>query len=127
MRKQRREGRRVGTKTAIRMPDVVAEVLVLEQVDHRRVGIFGRARRVGPGVVEEFTQEAGEIREVFRGDHAGLEDHQTAIVQEIAQRGTKLVARRPSIETKSGNARADRWLDLGDAHTGRHQRIPKQA
>ncbi len=93
MREQRGERRRVGTKAAVGMPDVVAKIFVFEQIDHRRVGIFRRARRVRARIVEELSEEAGERREVFRRHRAGLEDHQAAVVQEIAQRGTKRVAR----------------------------------
>ena len=120
LRKQRRERRSIRTKAAIGMPDVIAEILVLERIDHGGVGIFRRARRVRPRIVEELTQEAGEIREVLGRHRAGLEDHQAAIVQEIAQGGTELVVERPPIEAKSRNDRAQRRLQLRDAHAGRH-------
>ena len=95
-----RKSRSIRTKPAVSMPDVIAKILVLEEIDHRRVGIFGCARRMRSGIVEELTQKAGEDCEILSSHHAGLEDHQTAILQEIAERGTKLVAQRPSIETE---------------------------
>ena len=123
MREQRRERRRIGTEAAVGMPDVVAQVLVLQRVDHGRVGIFRRARRVRPRIVEELAEEACERREVLRRHRAGLEDHEAAIVQEIAQRGTELVTQRPPVEPEPGNERAERRLQLGDAHTGGHRGI----
>src|SRR6202030_1726635 len=98
------------------MPDVIAKILVFQRVDHRRVGILRRARRVRTRVVEEFTQKTGESREVFGSHCTGLEDDQAAIVQEIAQRGTKLFVQRPSIEFKSGNDRAECRLKLRYTH-----------
>src|SRR5277367_2885002 len=120
MRKQRRESRGIGTKASIRMPDVIAKMLILHGVDHRRVRVFGCTRRVGPRVVEEFTKKAGESSEVFSSHCAGFEDYQTPIVQKIAQGGTKLVIQRSSIESKSRNDRTERWLQLRDAHIGGH-------
>jgi hypothetical protein len=84
MRKQRGESRGIGTKPSVRMPDVIAKILVFQGIDHGRVGILGCARRVGARIVEEFTQKTGEGREVFGRHRAGFEDDQTAIVQEIA-------------------------------------------
>ena len=77
--------------------------------------------------MEKFTEKAGKSGEVFRRHRAGLEHHQTAIVQQIAQRGAKLVSERLSVEFKSGNERADRRLYLRDAHVARAWRIQKQA
>ena len=121
MRKQRRERRRIRTEPAVGVPDVVAQVLVLERVDHGRVRIFRRARRVRSRIVEELTEEAGERREVLGGHGAGLEDHQAAVVQEVAQRRTELVAERTPVEPEAGNDRAERRLDLRYPHPGRHR------
>src|SRR5215203_2633121 len=100
-RKQRRESRRIRTKSSISMPDVIAKILVLQRVDHRRVGIFRCAWGMRSRIVEEFPQKARERGKVFGSHCAGFEDHQAAIVQEIAQRGTKLVIQRLSIKLES--------------------------
>ena len=98
MSKQRGESWRVGTEAAIGMPDMIAQILVFHRINHGRVGIFRRARRVRSSIMEELAEEAGESGEVFGRHRAGLEDRQATIVQKIAQRGTEFIGQRLAVE-----------------------------
>src|SRR5690242_6922983 len=102
------------------MPDVIAKVLILERVDHGRVEIFRRARRMGSRIVEELAQKACEGRKILGRDRAGLEHQQAAIVQKIAQRRTERVVERLSVESKSRNDGAEHRLQLAEAHASGH-------
>jgi hypothetical protein len=120
MSKQRGEGWRVWTETAIGMPDMIAQILVLHRIDHGRVGIFWRARRMRPRIMEELAEETGKRGEVFRRHCAGFEDRQAAIVENIAQGRTEFIGQRFAVEFEPRNDRAKRGLDLRDPHARRH-------
>ena len=99
---------------------MVAQILVLVGIDHRGVRILGRARRVGTGVVEELAKEARKSGEILGGDRARLENHQAAIVQQVAHGHARFLAEQLAIKAQARHQRADGGLQLGDAHACGH-------